>query len=196
VRAAAAELGRFERATDQTDIAVYAGGILIGLLLGSMHMRFAGLDWRLGTAGGLLLAGVVLGRLRKIGPFHAHVPQAARQLVRDLGILLFVAETGVRAGQSDLSGLRSVFWPTMASAVVVVSVPVLVAAFAGRWWLRLRAVDTWGGIGGGLTSSAALTTLRRAADGNGPALAYAASYAVASVLITVAGPVLVLLMRS
>ncbi len=195
VRAAAEELGRFERAADQTDISVYAGGIVLGLLMGRLHFAFGGLDWKLGTAGGLLLAGVFLGRFRHVGRASAHVPQSARQLVRDLGILLFVAETGVRAGQSDLSRLHALIVPTTLTAFAVLVVPVVVAAMAGRWLLRLRSVDIWGGIGGGMTSSAALNTLRRAADGNGPALSYAASYAVASVLVTVSGPILIYLMR-
>jgi putative transport protein len=60
VRSAAAELGRFERPSDETDVAVYAGGIFLGLLLGSLHVRAFGLDLTLGLAGGLLLTGVLL----------------------------------------------------------------------------------------------------------------------------------------
>ena len=38
VRQVSHELGRFERSTNETDIAVYAGGILIGLLIGSISI--------------------------------------------------------------------------------------------------------------------------------------------------------------
>lgn len=190
IRACTSEVGRFERSTQETDIAIYAGGIFLGLLLARLPLF--GLQVRLGLAGGLLLAGVVLGRLRRIGPFSAHVPRAARQLVRDLGILLFIAETGVAAGGSPLAGLREVLVPTLFAACLVTILPVVVAALAGRW-LRLRAVDTWGSIGGGMTSSSALIALRRAADSNEPALAYAASYAFASVLVTIAGQAVVAL---
>jgi len=194
VRAAADELGRFERSTDETDIAIYAAGIFLGILLGRVDLQIGSLHFRLGLAGGLLLTGIVLGRFRRIGPFSAHVPQAARQLVRDLGILLFVAETGVRAGESPFSGLRDALGPALGAGVVVTLVPVLAAWALGHYLFRLRPVDTWGSIGGGMTSSAALVTLRRAADSNEPALSYAASYAVASVLVTIAGPVVVWLM--
>jgi putative transport protein len=194
VRAVAEELGRFESPSNETDIAVYAGGICLGLLLGNLSLAGIGFTFRLGTAGGLLLMGVLLGRFRRIGPFSANVPASARQLVRDLGILLFVAETGVLAGESAFTGIRGVVLPTLLSAVAVTSLPVVVAVVVGRRVLGMRAVDVWGSVGGGMTSSAALVSLRRAADGDAPALSYAASYAVASVLVTVAGQVVVLLL--
>ena len=67
------------------------------------------------------------------------------------------------------------------------------AVFAGRYLMRMRPVDAWGGTCGGMTSSAALIALRRAADSNEPALSYAAAFAVASVLLTLAGPLVVYL---
>ncbi len=194
VRAVAEELGRFEGPTNETDIAVYAGGIFLGILLGRARLTALGFPFTLGTAGGLLLAGVLLGRFRRIGPLSANVPAPARQLVRDLGILLFVAETGVAAGGSSHTGLHGLYWPTLAAAALVVLLPVLGAVFVGRRILHLNPAETWGSVGGGMTSSTALLAIRRAAESNEPALSYAAAYAVASVLVTVAGQVVVLLM--
>jgi putative transport protein len=194
VRAVARELGRFERSTTQTDLAVYAGGILLGILLGQVEFRGLGLEFRIGPAVGLLLTGVLLGRFRRIGPFRSRVPAPARQLVRDLGILLFVAETGVFAGESPLGDLRGLLLPTLAAGAVVTLVPVVFALVVGRRLLRLRPVDAWGSVCGGMTSSAALYALRSAADSNEPAISYAAAYAVASVLATLAGQAVVLLL--
>jgi putative transport protein len=190
VRAVATELGRFERPVYETDIAIYAGGIFLGLLLG--RFRVGGMTL-LGTAGGLLLSGVLLGRFRRIGRLSANVPRAARQLVRDLGILLFVAEMGVWAGDQPLSSIEGSVTPAIVAAVFVVVVPMLAAVFVGRRLLRLRPVDTWGSVCGGMTSSAALVALKHAADSNEPAVSYAASFAIASVLVTIAGRVVVFL---
>ncbi len=193
VRAVARLLGRFERSSYETDIAIYAGGVLLGLLLGQAHLGWLGFDLKLGYAGGLLFTGVLLGRFRRIGPFSAHVPIAARQLVRDLGILLFIAETGVTAGGSSLAGIRGLVWQTLACGLLVTVVPVLGALAVGRY-LAMRSVDAWGSICGGMTSSSALAAIRAAADSSEPTVSYAASYAVASVLATLAGQVVVLLM--
>ncbi len=192
VKQLAAIMGRYEKPSHETDIAVYAGGILIGLIIGSQRLNLGGVPFTLGMAGGLLLAGIVLGRYRTIGPITTTVPPAARQLVRDLGILLFVAETGMLAGHQDLSRFHGVVAPTLAAAAITTLLSVLVAALVARRIMRLRPVDTWGSIGGGMTSSASLVALRRAAESNEPALSYAAAYAVASVLVTIAGQLVIL----
>ena len=74
------------------------------------------------------------------------------------------------------------------------AVAVIGALLAARRLLRLRPLDAWGSVCGGLTSSAALHAVRRASDSNEAALSYAAAYAVGSVLATLAGPVIVLAM--
>jgi putative transport protein len=190
--ALAGELGRFETSRIRTDIAIYAGGILLGLVLGRLHLRAGGIDLSLGFAGGLLVMGLVLGRFRQIGPFSANVPPEARQLVRDLGILLFVAETGVRAGASPLGDMGGgQIAGILLTGLIVTVVPVVVAVLVARRLLHLRPVDAWGSVCGGMTSSAALSAVRNAADSNEPAVSYSAAFAVASVIMTMAGRLIV-----
>jgi len=194
VRRAAETLGRLERPDTETNIGVYAAGILLGLLVGRLGFDLAGVDLSLGFAGGLLLSGIFMGWVRRLGPFPTHVPRPARQLVRDLGILLFVAETGVRAGGSSLAALEGRVLPLLACGVFLSVVPVLVALWVACRVLHMRPVDAWGSVCGGMTSSSGLAALQRATDSNAPAVSYAASYAVASVLITIAGRVIMLVM--
>jgi len=193
VRRLADELGRFERSTQETDIAMYAGGILLGVLLGSVDIRTAGVHFTLGFPGGLLLSGLLLGRFRRIGRLSAHVPAAARQLVRDLGVLLFVTEAGLMAGASTTVGLGTPIHAVLVTGALATAIPVLGALGVGHWMLKMKPIDAWGSVCGGMTSTGALVALRRAADSNAPAISYAAAFAVASVLLTVAGPVVVLL---
>jgi len=193
VRDAARFLGRFERSSNETDIAVYAGGILLGLLLGNVAWHGFGVHFRIGAPTGLLFMGVLLGRFRRIGRFSAHVPAAARQLVRDLGILLFISETGVRAGGSSMDAMHGMIWVTVVAGAVITVVPVLISVLVGRHLLKMRPIDAWGSVCGGMTSSSALVAIRAAADSNEPAISYAAAYAVASVLATLAGQIVVLL---
>ena len=194
VREAARILGRQERSTQETDIGVYAGGIFLGLVVGGLAVNVFGVDLSLGFAGGLLLAGILLGRVGRVGPFSTHVPRAARQLVRDLGILLFVAEAGVRAGGSSLAGFEGRILPLLLAGVFVSVAPILVALFVACRVLKMPSIDAWGSVSGGMTSSAALTTLQRITESNAPAVSYAAAYAVSSVLVTIAGRVLMLIL--
>lgn len=191
VREVASELGRFEPDPNTTDIAIYAGGIVAGLLIGSLHLRPFGWDFSLGPAGGLLLAGVVLAWLKTVGPISANVPKAARQLVRDLGILLFVGETGVAAGNALHGEMGLMVWQVVLAGVAITLLPLVLALLIGKYALRMRPVELWGSICGGMTSSAALAAVKRAADSNEPAISYAAAFAAASVLVTIAGQVVI-----
>ena len=79
----------------------------------------------------------------------------------------------------------------LVTATAVTVIPVLLSLFLACRFLRLSPLEAWGSVSGGMTSSSALTTLQRLTDGNEPALAYAAAYAPASVVATVAGQVIV-----
>lgn len=192
VRQVARELGQFESPTGETDIAIYAGGIVLGMLIANIDFGLFGV--RLGYASGLLFAGVVLGRFRRIGRISTHVPRQARQLVRDLGILLFIAETGVRSTESRLSDIDGGILLTLFAGVLTTTVPVVAGIYLARRCLKMKPTDSWGAVGGAMTSSAALVAIRRAADSNEPALSYTATYAVASVLVTLAGHLVVRVM--
>lgn len=194
VRAVAKELGRFEPGSHTTDIAIYAGGIVLGLLIGQLHLRPFGWDFSLGAAGGLLIIGVLLSWGRQFSGISANVPRAARQLVRDLGVLLFVGETGIAAGQALIAGLEFSVWRVAVAGIIVTIFPVVAALILGKLLFKMRAVDVWGSLCGGMTSSAALNAVKRAADSNEPAVSYAAAFAVASILVTVAGQVVVRVM--
>ena len=192
--AAAKTLGRFEPDNNEANIAIYTGGILLGLLIGSIHLETAVIDFKIGSATGLLVAGVALGWLRHIGPYPTHVPMAARRFVRDLGILLFIGETGINAGHQLHLGMEVAPLVPILGAGAIMTATVLLSLVLATKCLKLGALGAWGAVCGGMTSSAALHTLRRTADTNEVTISYAASYAVASVIATIAGQWIVVLM--
>ncbi|MCA8962706.1 MAG: hypothetical protein KDC38_19420, partial [Planctomycetes bacterium] len=196
VRSLARRIGRFEPPLSETDVAIYAAGILGGSLLGALSIGVFDLHLTIGMAGGLLLSGLALGWRPRIGSLRTHVPREARQLVRDLGISLFVGESGLLAGDQVFRGLRESPIELFLTGALVHGAAVLGALVLARGPLRLRPIDAWGSICGGMTSSAALQTVRRESDSNDVAASYAAAYAIASILATVAGPLLALSLRS
>ncbi|MGB0578523.1 MAG: aspartate:alanine exchanger family transporter [Limisphaerales bacterium] len=187
VQRLADEMGVFEPDINETNIAIYTGGIFMGLLIGSFHLHPLGLDFSLGLAGGLLIAGLCLGWLGRIGRYSTHVPKPAQQLVRDLGILLFIGETGLEAGGNLMEGLSIAPWQTIVGAACVMTITVVGTLLVGLKILRLKSLDSWGSVCGGLTSSAALQALRSQAHSNEVTISYAAAYAVGSVAATMAG---------
>jgi len=189
------ELGDFEPSAEETNIAIYTGGIFLGLLIGSFHLHPLGLDFTPGMAAGLLLSGLILGWAGRIGRYTTHVPKPARQLVRDLGILLFIGETGIEAGANLMEGLSVAPWQTLTGAAIISTFTVLASLFFALKFLRLKPLDSWGAICGGLTSSAALHALRQRVDSNEITISYAAAYAIGSVAATLAGQLIVIWLR-
>lgn len=191
VRGAVAALGHIEPSAHVTNIAVYSAGILIGILLGELRLPIASVRISLGTSGGLLLAGLLLGRFRQIGPLRTEVPEAARQLVRDLGILLFISETGLRAGAAIAHGIPVDIPRVLAVGAILTLVPTVFTLLIARRVLSLQPHQALGAVAGGMTSSAALNAVRESFDDADPAVSYAAAYAAGSVLAAVAGQVVV-----
>ncbi|MDC1141841.1 TrkA C-terminal domain-containing protein [Planctomycetota bacterium] len=194
VREAAQLIGKFEASSHQTNIAVYAAGIFLGLLLGQLKFDMFGYTLSPGFAGGLLIAGVFLAAMRTISPFPIYVPRAARQLVRDLGILLFVGELGIDAGHALHAGLSLSVWPVVVAGLAVTIVPTVGAAALGRLIMHDTPAHVWGSICGGMTSSAALAAVKKASDSEEPSISYAAAFAFASIFVTIAGPIVIALM--
>jgi putative transport protein len=147
----------------------------------------------LGSAGGLLAAGLVIGYLRAIRPTFGRVPSAARWIFMELGLLTFMAGVGLQAGGGILDALATSGASLFAAGVLVTLVPVLAGYAFGKWVLKLNPVLLLGAITGSMTSGAALSIVNREAGNSLPALGYTGAYAFANVLLTVAGSVILLL---
>ena len=52
----------------------------------------------MGSADGLLTSGLVIGYLRNVYPVFGRMPAAARWILMELGLLLFMTGVGLRAG--------------------------------------------------------------------------------------------------
>jgi len=186
-------VGHIEREAEETDLVTFAIGITAGLLLGGFSVAIAGISVSLGTAGGLLAAGLVIGYLRVLHPTFGRVPGAARWVFMELGLMMFMAGVGVRAGSGILETLAASGLSLFVAGIAVTSVPVLVGYFFGRSVLSLNPVFLLGAITGSMTSGASLSIVTGAAQSSLPALGYTGAYAFANVLLTIAGSVILLL---
>jgi len=185
-------VGHIERETEETDLVTFAIGITAGLLLGGLSVSIAGISIGLGTAGGLLAAGLVIGYLRVLHPTFGRVPGAVRWIFMDLGLMIFMAGVGVRAGSGILETLAASGLSLFLAGIAVTSVPVIVGYFFGRGVLSLNPVFLLGAITGSMTSGASLSIVTGAARSPLPALGYTGAYAFANVLLTIAGSVILL----
>ncbi len=72
-------------------------GMALGVLLGTVHIPI-GTGFTLGSAAGTLLVGLVMGRIGRIGPIITTLPHTAATVLSELGLFVFLAFAGARAG--------------------------------------------------------------------------------------------------
>jgi putative transport protein len=184
-------LGHLERPLVETDLLTLAVGIAAGIALGSLSVTIAGVSVGLGTAGGLLTTGLVIGYLRSVRPTFGRIPSAARWVFMELGLQMFMAGVGVSAGSGILETLRSVGPSLVLCGIVVTVAPVITAWLVGSLILRLNPAVLLGAITGAMTSGAALSIVNAEARSSVPALGYTGAYAFANIILTIAGTLIV-----
>jgi putative transport protein len=183
-------LGHVEREIAETDMVTFAFGIAIGVLIGLLAIQVGQLSIGLGSAGGLLASGLAIGYLRNIHPTFGRMPEAARWLLMEFGLLIFMAGVGLRAGGDILETLVSAGPSLVLAGIFVTLVPVFVGYAFGRLVLGINPVLLLGGITGSMTSGASLSVVTNAAQSPVPALGYTGAYAFANVILTIAGSII------
>ncbi len=189
----AEELGYLEGAVEDTDLLTFAFGMVAGILLGLVVVKLGGISIGLGTAGGLLLVGILVGFLGSVNPTFGLMPAPTRSFLMDFGLVLFMAEVGLKAGAGVVEALTSVGPAMIAAGVLVTLVPVGVGFAVGRYAFGMNPALLLGSITGAMTSTPSLKVLTELSRSSVPALGYAGTYTFANVLLTFAGTLLMML---
>ena len=183
--------GHRERSFDETDLISLAAGLLLGVLVGRVQLTLGGESISLGLAGGPLLVGLLLGHFGQIGPVVGRMPRAARFLLTEAGLALFLARAGSQAGDQFLAVLQTHGLTLCLAALMIVVTPLIVGLLVARIALPLRIGEALGGICGAMTSTPGLGAITSSMDSSVPATSYAAIYPLALILITLLAPLLI-----
>ena len=183
---------------DDFGFTALAIAIVSGLILGGIKIPlFNGINFSLGTTGGVLIMCLVFGHFGRIGSLSMQVPTATVKTLKELGLMLFLIGAGVDGGVSLVSAVGDdasiVAWGFIGGVVITI-VPMVVGFFLGKYVLKLPLLATLGSITGGMTSTPALGTLISTAETDDVAGAYASTYPIALVLIVIACNLLINLM--
>ena len=172
---------------------IYLGfGIITGILIGMITVPVAGASVALHTGGGCLISGLVFGWLRTRRPTFGSLPPATAVHMRDFGLAMFIASVGLAAGPEAVTVLKEqgIILPILAVSVVFGTL-ALSLAYA-RLVLKMHPVLICGALPGLLTCTPGLNAVVAAADSETPVLGYTVPYAIANVILTLLGPVIVL----
>jgi putative transport protein len=184
-------VGQLIRASDRTDMAFLTIGLAVGLLVGLLSFSIGPIPLTLGGGGGALVAGLVCGWIRTQRPTLGAFPPAAQQSLMDLGLGGFIAAIGLASGPAALAAIQAHGLTLFGAGVVVTLTPLIVGTLFAHRVLRMNPVVICGALAGAMTVDAAVTTSCEVAESQTPVLGVAVPYAVANVMLTVLGPVIV-----
>jgi putative transport protein len=192
--------GFVERDLAATDLTFLAGGICAGMLLGLLKVNVGGIVLGLGTAGSILVIGLVAGWARSRYPVFGSIPEPAQRLLMDVGLIVFIAVVGMHAGPHAVEAYHtsggSFFARIFFGGIIVTTVPLAIGSLVARYVLKMSPLMTLGGLAGAQTCTPGLNALRDASGSNVGALAYTVPYAIGNILLTVWGPVVVAIMHA
>lgn len=158
--------------------------VIIGLLIAAIRIPlFGGASFSLGSSGGPLLAGLLLGHIGSVGKVDLKVPKSTLNLMREFGLALFLLGAGTQAGHGFTKVLKEYGVLLFFAGAVMTTVPMLLGYFVARKLMKIELLNCLGAICGGMTSTPALGTLVSVSGSDLVATAYAATYPIALISI-------------
>lgn len=181
-------LGKVARPSTTTDLLTLSFGMIIGLLIGLINVPVGDFSVGLGNAGGLLLSGILISSVVSRLRFFGSTPNAARNILEDLGLVTFVGIVGINAGAALLSQLSGGLAVKIFIAGFVAStIPPFIVWAVGYHMLKINPAVLMGGVAGARSHSGPAREAAKEIGSSVPWIGFPVGYAVSGVLLTVFG---------
>jgi aspartate-alanine antiporter len=184
-------VGQALRSSDRTDIAFLGIGLAVGWLVGLLAFKIGSIPLTLGGGGGALIAGLICGWLRSVRPTMGAFPPQAQQTLSDLGLGGFIASIGLASGPAALAAVQAHGLLLLGVGAIVTLTPMIIGTLFAHRVLRMNPVIVCGALAGAMTVDAAVASTCDVAESQTPVLGVAVPYAIANVVLTVLGPIIV-----
>lgn len=180
--------GRIVRPSTATDLLTLSFGMILGFLIGRIEFPAFGAKVGLGNAGGLLVSGVIVSSLVSRLRYFGNTPAAARNILEDLGLVVFVAIVGLNAGNSLLSQLTGALaLKIFLVGFVACSVPPFIVWAIGYHVFKFNPAILMGGVAGARSHSGPCREAAVEIQSNVPWIGFPVAYAVSGILLTIFG---------
>ncbi|QZE13919.1 transporter [Halosquirtibacter laminarini] len=168
-----------------TDFFPISLGIVLGVLVGKLSLVAVSLSFSLGLSGGVLLTSLILGRVGKSGPIVWTMTGAANNLLRQLGLLLFLSSVGTSAGGQIVSTFEQYGFELFLVGGAITLFPMILGVFVGKRILKIDILTMLGGLTGSMTSTPGLAAIDSMTDSEAPSIAYATVYPASMVFVII-----------
>ena len=188
-------LGNTLRKLNEPPLITIFVGILLGILLGSIPIRFPHLPMpaHLGIVGGPLIVALLLGRFGYKLHLMTHTTISANLMMRELGLCLFLASVGLTAGSGFVESVISsegMLW--LICGLIITVLPALVVAIMARL-MKMNFLTICGLVAGAHTNAPPLAYANSLSDSDEPAVAYSTVYPLITFLRILAAQFMILI---
>lgn len=193
--AAAKELGNSVRELNHPRLLPIFVGLVLGVILGSILVPIPGLPVpvKLGLAAGPMLVAIMLARLGRFSTLLWYMPFSASQLMRELGITMFLIGVGLLAGHGFFNTLTSPLGlQLLLLGTIVTLVPLMIIGLVARYVFKTNYLHICGILAGSMTSPS-LAFVHTMTSSQAPAVAFATVYPLTMILRVLMGQLLVLI---
>ncbi|MBP7781249.1 MAG: putative transporter [Paludibacteraceae bacterium] len=168
-------------------------GIFLGVLLGSIPIAIPGMPVpaKLGLAGGPLIVAICLGYKGRIGKLDFYMTSGANFMLRELGIILFLACVGLSSGAHFAETVANGGYVWMIYGAAITFIPVMLVAIVGML-MNVNYLKISGILAGSMTDPPVLDYANSLAPVQAQSTAYATVYPLSMFLRILVAQILVL----
>lgn len=173
-------------------------GIAVGVFFGSIPFVVPGLSQplKLGLAGGPLIIAILLSCWGYRSHLITYTPIAANLMIREIGILLFLAAVGIGAGKGFLQAVFDGGYWWVLIGFFITTIPLLIVGSIARGIFKMNYFSVMGLISGAVTDPPALAYANNLAQNEAPNVAYATVYPLTMFLRVLTAQLLILIFCS
>ncbi len=174
-------------------------GITLGVILGSWPFFVPGIPSaiKLGLAGGPLIIAIILSRVGNWRTMTWHLPKSSNIILKDIGIVLFLACVGLHSGDQFVNTLINgdgFYW--MACSILITLLPLLIVAFVAKGIYKMNFLSVCGLLAGSMTDPPALAFANSFSSSSAVSIAYATVYPLVMILRIISAQLIILLFIS
>jgi putative transport protein len=188
-------LGDSYHESSEFNILTFGLGLAMGIALGTVDISLPGLGkFEVGPVAGCLIVALILGALGRTGPLTWYLPYSASISLRQLGLVVFLACAGIKAGGLLHTAPLNISALVLGACITTVTCLVTIAmarAIVGKSWPFI------GGIVAGVQTQPAVLGFAAGRCGNEQVEAgYAEAYPLSMLLKIVFVQIFLLVMKS
>ncbi|MDH6017753.1 aspartate-alanine antiporter [Vibrio splendidus] len=185
-------IGQRMGSASMTDFVILGLGMVVGLLIGLISFKIAGIPVTIGSGAGCLISGLFVGWIRSRNPHIAQFPVGAVNFIRDFGLAAFVGIVGLQAGPQAVDTIKEHGMSLLFLGAAVTIIPQLISFFFSYFVLKIKnPVEALGCVTGGRSANPGFAALMEKTGNATPVFTFTVTYAVANVLLTLWGPIIV-----